>query len=348
MYTDSTRPPARRSVPAPAPAGYPAPSVRRARRRRHARTRSALMAFLFLLFLLLLGCLVIRFVAQRAAASVFPDPAPVQTAALFGTMEDCTSLTLTEEDLHTGALVLVNNQLPAQLPAEQALLSVYENKNGSYKVKDRGVRVAQLAMEPLNQLMDAFCAATGLSDINVISGFRDVQQQQSILEERIAHEGEAEAARWVAQPGHSEHHTGLAVDLSIYHDSGLSETFQGQRQYGWVAANCAQYGFILRYTEEKTEQTGIAPEPWHFRYVGAPHAAYMMGEGLCLEEYIELLRSYRCDGQRLQLTDAQGEEWQIWYVPATGEETQVPVPKDKPYTVSGDNVSGFVVTVSLG
>lgn len=326
----------------------PLPRAEGAVRRRKRSSAGATLGMVMLLAaFLLLGSLVFRLASQQAAASVFSGPPPVAATALPGGVDDCQLLPVPQEQLHTGALVLVNAQAPATLPGEDALLTVYGNKNRSYKVKDCSVQVAALTMEPLNGLMEGFAQATGLGDINVISGFRTVEEQQAILEERIERLGQEEAARWVAAPGCSEHHTGLAVDLSIYHETGVTENFQGQGQYGWVEANCASYGFILRYSEEKTGQTGIAPEPWHFRYVGAPHAAYMMGEGLCLEEYLALLRQYRYDTQRLQITDPQGGRWEVWYVPATGEETQVPVPTDKPYTLSGDNVGGFIVTVQL-
>ena len=121
----------------------------------------------------------------------------------------------------------------------------------------------------------------------VRSGFRTRDQQEEILSARIgAYEDEgyskeaarAEALAWVALPGTSEHELGLAVDINERNgDDGL---------YRWLADNAADYGFIQRYPPDKTDITGIAHEPWHYRYVGVDAARQMEGSGLCLEEYL--------------------------------------------------------------
>ena len=96
----------------------------------------------------------------------------------------------------------------------------------------------------------------------------------------------AMTASYVAVPGTSEHHTGLAVDIvgyDYYYGTHPGSTKAVQR---WLAEHCWEYGFILRYTEEKQAITGFAPEDWHFRYVGVEVAMAMKDTGLCLEEYL--------------------------------------------------------------
>ena len=96
----------------------------------------------------------------------------------------------------------------------------------------------------------------------------------------------AMTASYVAVPGTSEHHTGLAVDIvgyDYYYGTHPGSTKAVQR---WLAEHCWEYGFILRYTEEKQAITGFAPEDWHFRYVGIEVAMAMKDTGLCLEEYL--------------------------------------------------------------
>lgn len=100
-------------------------------------------------------------------------------------------------------------------------------------------------------------------------------------------EAEKEAARWVAPPGTSEHHTGLAFDIVTPSYQTLDHGFKNTQAAKWLKANCAKYGFILRFPEDKQNVTGITFEPWHFRYVGKTHAQKIMSEGLCLEEYLE-------------------------------------------------------------
>ena len=82
------------------------------------------------------------------------------------------------------------------------------------------------------------------------------------------------ALETVAVPGTSEHHLGLAVDLL------------GEEAIAWFTKYCWDYGFILRYTEEKENITGIVDEPWHFRYVGTEVSLDLRDSGLCLEEYL--------------------------------------------------------------
>lgn len=95
-------------------------------------------------------------------------------------------------------------------------------------------------------------------------------------------------------PGHSEHHSGLAFDIITpeYHKNvyNLNEKFAATEAYTWLRANCANYGFVLRYPKDKKSITTINFEPWHYRYVGIEHAKYITANDLCLEEYIELLK----------------------------------------------------------
>ena len=100
-------------------------------------------------------------------------------------------------------------------------------------------------------------------------------------------EAEQEARKVVAYPGTSEHQTGLCVDVMDAADSTMSaESAKELPVLQWLTEHCAEYGFILRYPEEKEELTGWN-EPWHFRYVGEGIAAYIMENGLCLEEFID-------------------------------------------------------------
>lgn len=90
----------------------------------------------------------------------------------------------------------------------------------------------------------------------------------------------------VADPGTSEHHTGLAFDLNA---TNTSDAFVDTAQYVWLVRHCWEYGFIIRYTDEKEDVTGFLGEEWHYRYVGVEHARKMHETGMCLEEYLEWL-----------------------------------------------------------
>lgn len=137
----------------------------------------------------------------------------------------------------------------------------------------------------------------GLSPL-ICSSYRSQERQQELYDnkvQRVMAEGasreaaQAEAARWVARPGTSEHQTGLAVDIVSLSNQMLDETQESTPEFQWLAENAWKYGFILRYPSDKSEKTGIAYEPWHFRFVGKEAAEEMYDLGLCLEEYLESL-----------------------------------------------------------
>lgn len=190
------------------------------------------------------------------------------------------------------------------------------------------------------QLDEWVHAAGAQGKIVPVSGWRSRARQKHIWADTLQKEGEAFARRFVARPGCSEHETGLAIDLAL-----AAEQIDFIRPYlpydgvcGKFRALAAQYGFILRYREEKTALTGIACEPWHFRYVGAPHAQLMEHNGLCLEEYAPYLR--KNGPQRCRLED--GREAAVFYVPAR-KVRQACLPGGY-VQVSGDNAGGFIVT----
>lgn len=95
------------------------------------------------------------------------------------------------------------------------------------------------------------------------------------------------AATIVAVPGTSEHHTGLAADITTPSFDRLNKDFDKTEAYQWLITHCAEYGFILRYPADKTEITKIIYEPWHYRYVGVEAAKLIMSEGICYEEFVE-------------------------------------------------------------
>jgi D-alanyl-D-alanine carboxypeptidase len=242
-----------------------------------------------------------------------------------------------------GSLVLVNSEAPYQIPENQKITAVYDEKTGDYFVRDKTVKIDGSIMENLNGMMSGFVDATGKKDVNVVSGYRSYVEQQELYEESLAENGAEYTASFLAQPGCSEHHTGLAVDFSIFHiDSGDSEEFNGTGEYAWFDEHSWSYGFIRRYAEEKAEFTGVSDEPWHFRYVGIPHAYYMMENSLCLEEYIELLRNYPYEGEHLRF-GCEGIDYEVYFC----QGNDVYVPEGGDYTVSGNNVDGFVVTVTI-
>ena len=151
------------------------------------------------------------------------------------------------------------------------------------------------AADALIQMVDD-CAAAG-NDPYVCSGYRSMEKQQYLFNNKIARlvyeegvdpeDAPAIAAMSVALPGTSEHQLGLAADIIDYNYPYLNEEQENMPTQKWLMEHCWDYGFILRYPNDKSEITGIIYEPWHYRYVGAEAAQEIRELGLTLEEYLE-------------------------------------------------------------
>lgn len=235
-----------------------------------------------------------------------------------------------------GSLILVNHMSPnkAEVDAD-TLVSV--NK------REPLVSLTHEAATMLNALMEQI---NGWSKIRINSGFRSKERQQEIWEEMLETKGEAYTKQYVAVPGHSEHETGLAVDLGLRRNmfqlksapflyDGICKKFRKEM---------AKFGFIERYPKGKEEVTGIGHEPWHFRYVGVPHAMIMEEKGFTLEEYIAFLREYERGSKGFEYR-GNGIHVCISFVKQSEEESQIiEVDEEIPFCVSGNNVDGFIIT----
>lgn len=133
-------------------------------------------------------------------------------------------------------------------------------------------------------------------ELMLCSAYRSVEKQQQLFDRSqqaymaqgmSEEEAYAKTATETAIPGTSEHQTGLAADIvtPTYQmlDAGFANTPAGQ----WLSEHAAEYGFVLRYPQDKQEVTGIIYESWHYRFVGKTHAKLMKESGLCLEEYLQ-------------------------------------------------------------
>lgn len=210
------------------------------------------------------------------------EPAAAQAASSASPAEGTQSSLDTWEftgQLEDWRLLLVNNTVSMpedKLPDLETI--------GSIQVDRRIVDDLQAMLE----------AASGDGvELTLSSGYRSAERQQELFQKAVEDNrflgmnlemAEAVAAESVARTGHSEHNTGLAIDFN-----GVLETFDETPEYRWLQRHAYEYGFVLRYPQEKSELTGIRFEPWHFRYVGREHAEKMRLLNLCLEEYVTYL-----------------------------------------------------------
>ena len=184
-------------------------------------------------------------------------------------------------------LVLVNKT--HKLPEDHKVKTVPMTGYSSYEFDARAIASLEAMIN------DA--AAEGL-DIEVCSAHRTIEYQKNLIEEQVAKymgqgmslaDAEARTATEIIEPGASEHHLGLAVDLVAKSYQHLEPEQADTAENQWLQAHCTEYGFILRYPEGKQDITGIIYEPWHFRYVGEAAAEEIMSQGICLEEYLGML-----------------------------------------------------------
>ncbi len=138
--------------------------------------------------------------------------------------------------------------------------------------------------------------AAGFDDVFVTSAYRAYSYQEYLfnmyIDEEMArgldyYDARKKVLTYSAEPGTSEHQTGLAVDLMVESMSELDESFADHPVYDWLAENAWKFGFVLRFPADKTDITGYAFEPWHYRFVGRTHAYEIHTQNLCLEEYLK-------------------------------------------------------------
>lgn len=118
----------------------------------------------------------------------------------------------------------------------------------------------------------------------VTSSYRDYKSQKEIYDYRVSTQGERKADETAARPGHSEHQTGLVIDMTSKTEP-LADSFSNSEAYKWLKENAYKYGFIERYPEGKTYLTGYNPESWHWRYVGEEAAKLIHDEDITFDEY---------------------------------------------------------------
>ena len=197
-------------------------------------------------------------------------------------------------------------------------------------------------LESFNQMMLDYCATLDLSNyvsgsaskINVAWGWS--------YEEDLEQDVEKYSSTFL------NHADGKTITLKQVKEGTEQVTLTEsilKKDYKWIYENAHKYGFIIRYPNDCEDHTGYnSGTRLHLRYIGVEHATYIYENGICLEEYLELIRTKHTINNPLTFT-AQGKEYQVYYFKYSGNPTSVPVPKDANYEISGDNMNGFIITV---
>ena len=175
-------------------------------------------------------------------------------------------------------LVLVNknNKLPKDyIPNELVLLSNKYSIKNKYLQKEAAINFEKLSKD---------ASKLGYKII-ATSAYRDYEYQENLYNYYVETKGLEYADNCSARPGHSEHQTGLAVD--VMGSNNDYNKFEESNEFNWMKNNAHKYGFILRYPKNKTHITGFKYEPWHYRYVGKKVATIIYNKNITLEEYLK-------------------------------------------------------------
>ncbi len=275
----------------------------------------------------------------------------------------CDSLIYLNKYFDKGYQILVNNDYRFADVDEVELTNVYSSRTGKLKVSGTGVGMEERSLRALEAMLVGLENDTGCDDLLLSSGYRNIAEQEAIYSDNLKESGEEYTKMYVANPGFSEHHTGLACDLTFFTDDGATIPIAEHEFGSWLWDNCSDYGFILRYPKDKIDITHIAYEAWHFRYIGFPHAKATEYFGMCYEEYVEKLKDYTIDTKMLYVSDdgvisdsdiealPTNGGFLVYYIPMTdGESTEIKIPRGDAYAdyeISGNNKDGFIITINL-
>ncbi len=244
-------------------------------------------------------------------------------------------LTVSKSDLRSGDLILVNKNNPISFEDNSELVAFSTGKG--YGLKDNTLRAAPEALSAFDAMINDLIANVAECDVVVMTAHRTKEYQDSL--------GNGTPG------GCSDFHTGMSFELKDgeTYSKGYDRLNDGTK-YNWVYENAHKYGFIVRYPDDTDEKsysllTGVDDYAYVFRYVGVPHATYIYENGLCLEEYLELLRTSHKKGNSLKIKGGDSLSYEVYYCEAEGDSSEIQVPTKYQYEVSGDNMNGYIVTV---
>lgn len=241
------------------------------------------------------------------------------------------NVSISPQHCHSGSLILVNSQYPYH-GREHELPLVPVQPGSAVRLWVKAARALQSLLRHIG----------GEQAIAAVSGWRSLAEQQQIWDQSLVDNGPEFTRQYVALPGCSEHQTGLAIDLGdnsvpldfirpAFPEQGICQIFRQQ---------AAAFGFMERYPQGKEAITGISHEPWHFRYVGEPHAAIISEHGFTLEEYINFLRQFPY-GKRAYQHQQPDKCYYVSFLAVT-QPCLVELPER--CWISGNNVDGLIIT----
>ena len=265
-----------------------------------------------------------------------PVPAATEAPVPAGSSQ---TISKSSSEIHTGDLILVNAEYPCDFDADAVangtsadinlvtIKSILDTKSEKhYTASDWEVGLDRTAAYAMDAWFEAFYQATGNTDIRMIKGY-------------------------TFDSGDYDFRAGRTLTMGVYPDTGSSNFYKPEGDYAWLDEHAAEYGFIVRYPdgkEGKFDDTITSRTSATYRYVGVAAATYIRSNSLCLEEFLDIIKDYSIDSM-LSVT-AGDAKYGMYFIPAntSGSETSFGVPSgDSVYTISGNNIDGFIITVAL-
>lgn len=239
----------------------------------------------------------------------------------------CPVIIKASEYLGKGSLAVINSQYGSQdFYLGLSDLASDVNYSEYYSVYNYQTYISEEVVPNLNQMMSDYNSATEKSNM-IVYNTTNYLDESSLYTEY-----------------YPEAPAGYSLDLAVLSSSGDVIEYDGLDTESWIISNCHNYGFVVRYPEDKAVQTGYEYAPYHLRYVGLPHAMIMNEKNMCLEEYTQFLKTYTFDNPFVY--NLNGTEYNIYYSPLVSAETSVQVPVSGYYDISGNNYDGYIISYS--
>ncbi|MFD0681945.1 MULTISPECIES: M15 family metallopeptidase [unclassified Paenibacillus] len=277
--------------------------------------------FLLVIILLLLGYGVAHYKATSEQNKQAREVTP-QNSEL--------TIKVTKDQIYKGNLLLVNKDHPVPSgyrDSEAVSLSKHKEWMKGFGLLDNSIKLSQSLVQKFSTMIEA-ADKDGVRHFLINSGYRDAKEQNELYQQM--------GAEYAMPAGYSEHNLGLSLDIGSTRGE-MSRAPEGN----WLKENAWDYGFILRYQQDKTAITGILYEPWHFRYVGLPHSVIMRDKNFALEEYLDYLKE-----KKTITTTINHKTYEITYY-SVSKNTTIHMPTNGRYEISGNNMDGVIVTVIL-
>lgn len=343
---------AKKSAPkaknAPKTQAFDAVNNKKKKTQKSPRARKRIVIAIFLVIILILAAFAVLIIGNILNKYKDMQNGPAQNP-------DVIYIEKSADDIKIGDLLLINSEFTYSFPSDMSdMINIYQYQRNdanisatqidgryTYSLTYDRIHLNSTTLDALNSMIMDYCKTLDLTGASANSA--------SNIE--------------IAWGGYSNSTLGeYSDDVNIgkgFYDHALGTTFTVKQSspstvitesllkssYNWLYENAHKYGFIVRYPGDCKDHTGEdSSKRVHFRYVGIEHATYIYENGICLDEYLELLRESHGFNNPLTFT-ANGKEYSVYYVKYSGNPTQIPVLKDAKYSISGDNMNGFIVTV---